>query len=359
VTESAEARVRDALAAPRKACIALRQLDFRCRLASDDLRALAWTHWFLRPSFSRTETPAEWQITFLRDDDLFQHLRSAEQSREKRAVRSWVQHAPEIAPSWEYQLGEFRLLSDGEIGVYCAAEPRKREVLIVSTRENGRAHTLLMRVIRELASLEHQRRGAVIYHAAALEEGGGATLALAPKYGGKTTFLMRALLEGANFIANDRAAAYAGKDGMRVVGVPTIVSLRKGTLDLFPAVQSELDRRRLHFWRRAQPPLRADRRTISPSQLCSLTGSAMVADARVAKLLFLVEGDGEAKPLDAAQAAARMQECVFDYAEPERPFFAGLLPVQEEAFRKSVRRLCAEISRQAECWEYPREGSDE
>ena len=345
------------MADPAYAAVTLKQLGFRARLASNDLRALAWTKWFLAPYFARSEEPAQWQIVFRRDDALFDELACAQQELPRRAVSGWVLHAPETRPSWECQLGDLRLLNDGEFGTVCVAWPEKRQVLIVTQFGNVRAPNAFMRAFRELASMEYQRQGAIILHTAALSRAGQAMLAMAPKHGGKTTFLIRELLNGAEFITNDRVTLVRRPDGLWAVGMPTIVSLRQGTLDLFPAVQSELDRRRVHFWRRPHRGPFVDQRSIAPTQLCSLTGALPIQEARISRILCLIEGTGQPRKLDESEAMALLEESVFDFTDTQRHFFASLHPVDKETFCRNSRALCRELYQQAECLEYPREGA--
>lgn len=356
LTGTTEQRLTAALREPRSASVTLDQLGFRGKVVSDDLRALAWTEWFLRPSFSRVKEAAAWEITFLRDDELFAELSRTPEERRQR-VQSWVTHAAESERCWEAAQAPFRLLYDGELDTFCAVAPQERKILVVARANNPRAQGVLMRSLRELASLRHQRHGAVILHAAAIEQHGQATLILAPKRGGKTTFLIAALLGGARLIANDRVALYRRPEGIYAAGIPTIVSLRPGTLELFPQLQAELSERRLHFWRRPRDPVHTGEHSIAPLQLCRLTGAGVVPEARVSRLLCLRPGNGDPKRLEDCQTLGQLRQQVFDYTDAQRHFFVSLCPLEEARFREAAERMLRELCCQAESWEYPREGN--
>lgn len=348
-------RLETAMRAPRKASLRLRQLSFCAEVASDDLRALAWTRRFLHPFFRvATERPV-WRITLLRDDDLCHEIGDLIAVSNAWELRPYVMHSHRKPVSEAASLGSLRLLRDREFETCCAASVEDREVLIVAERDSSVAPVALMRAVRELTCLDHQRRGGVIAHAAAFEAGGTVTIAAAPKFGGKTTFLIRALLDGARMVANDRVVLMPGPVGVRAVGMPTIMPVRDSTFDLFPSLQSQVAGRQLHFRPLSQSERRERTPSISPMQLASLTKAAVVTEGPLSRALFLTEGNGLPARLNADEAQGLLEESLFDFTDVEGLFFAGIFPLNGDVFRESSRRLCREACESAECLRYPRE----
>ena len=355
MSDSLALRLETAVRTPRSANLRLGQLSFSAEVASDDLEAVGWTRRFLHPFFRETAEMPDWRVVLLRDDALCEETRSVIAVSDGRELRPYVQHTHRKLVSRAISLGALQLLRDREFETCCAASADLHEVLIVAERDNLLAPVALMRAVRELASLQHQRRGGVIAHAAAFERGGIVTLAAAPKFGGKTTFLIRALLDGARMVANDRVVLMPDHGAVRAVGMPTIMPVRESTFDLFPSLQSELQRRQLHFRPLSERERQRRKRSISPLQLASLTGAAVVTDGFLGQMLFLTEGAGPPVRLGAEEARGLLEESLFDFTDAERLFFAGIFPLEKGAFRQASRRVCRKACESAECLRYPRE----
>jgi hypothetical protein len=354
-----EDRLEEALVAPCREGITLGQLGFTVRFCSDEESTLAWTEWFLSPAFAVVDKPAEWSVVFIRDDALYESLQRLQSLVPGVQCSPYLQHGESMAPSFEYRVGELAILADGETNTFWAAAPRGKALVIVSKRENIRALTTPMRAIRELASIHHQMNGSAIVHAAAYEENGSATIVTAPKHGGKTTHLMKALVRGAKLIANDRVLLHECNGSVFALGIPTIVSLRLTTLDLFPGILDEIDRQEMHFWRIAQRPVWPDRRNVSPLQLCSLLHADATETACVRRVLFLQLGDGTPEQLPPDIAIERLHDAIFDYrCGRDQSFVAGLFADTTSSSTQALSRLFGILCQQATSWEYPRETVD-
>jgi len=111
---------------------------------------------------------------------------------------------------------------------------RERQVR-VTVPEHPRLHRLtLMRVVRELATIQAQNRQMLPIHGAAFRVENRAYILTGPKKSGKTTTLLRALQSPeASFISNDRLIVSAG-EVPRVFGMPTFISVRADTWKLLP-----------------------------------------------------------------------------------------------------------------------------
>jgi hypothetical protein len=357
ISKSAVTEIKKALVAPRRAQITLEQLSFRGTLAADDLRALAWAKWFLHPYFHKSDAAPQWRVVLSQDNSLFAELSALDKTCQNRPIHAFLQHSPVPTPATAFQLDSLNILADISEQTYYIAAPEEKILLTVTQADNFRAPGNLMKAFREIACLDHQRNGAVILHAAAFEEAPGqATLVLAPKLGGKTTFLIGTLLGGAKLIANDRLVLHLRENNVIALGLPTIIALRTGTLDLFPEFSSEFSKRRFYFRRSFRNPNKLNRSSIGPSQFCQLANTTAISEASIRKILFLLTGAGPAKQLAAQEAAVLLKEAIFDFTDAANYFFAALHPVEPESFRRTAEQLCLQLARQAECWEYPREG---
>ena len=93
-----------------------------------------------------------------------------------------------------------------------------------------------MRVVRELLVAGAKAADRLLdLHAAAFATSVGAVLLVGPKQAGKTTLLTHFLrCQQVSLIANDRVLVDVEPVPPIAFGVPTLVSVRKGTLELFP-----------------------------------------------------------------------------------------------------------------------------
>src|SRR5262249_53240785 len=114
-----------------------------------------------------------------------------------------------------------------------------------------------------------------------------------PKRAGKTTLLLHVLRDPrARYVSNDRVLVSLDAAPPDARGVPTLVSLRRTTLDLFPELARRQAARRYHYARaldeRAPGPAQAkpDREVVTPAQLCRLTDTSPVGHGPLAAVVF-------------------------------------------------------------------------
>lgn len=198
------------------------------------------------------------------------------------------------------------------------------DVTILSAPGNPRARSALMRVVRELATNHAQRTGGLLLHAAALAVGDAGIVVPGPKEAGKTTLLLHALqAAGARYVSNDRVLVWPERPA-RAHGVPTVVKLRRGTLDLFPVLAERLAATRydtrLSLAEAAAPDAPTPTpggaaRSITPAQLRRLLDVRAQAACPVRVLVFPRRtnepGEATARPLAPADVAARLREALF------------------------------------------------
>jgi hypothetical protein len=190
-------------------------------------------------------------------------------------------------------------LFDEKYGVVYRIERTRRQVAILRREGNrGNARIALMRVVRELAMNEAAARGGLLVHGGAFLLGSKAVIISGPKNSGKTTSLLQALARRTTrYISNDRLLVTARNGQLLCRGIPTIVTIRTGSLKGVPRLEASLrrsgyvsfiTRREAVRRRRHGPgdPDRLGRYSISPSQLCGLLRTTAVKGGRPAAMIF-------------------------------------------------------------------------
>ena len=197
-------------------------------------------------------------------------------------------------------------------------------VTIVSAPGNRDVRSALSSVVRELATNHAQRAGDLLLHASAFAVDGRGVVIAGPKKAGKTTLLVHALHRGSpEYVSNDRVLITA-EASVRAIGVPTVVRLRRGTLDLFPALARSLEasgyEHRLTLDEAAD---HREPRSVSPSgarrvthaQLCRVLDVRARAECAVAALVFprITEEPGAftVRRLAPADVVARLEGALF------------------------------------------------
>jgi hypothetical protein len=332
--------------APHERTFGYDGFEARVRTASPTL--LAWLQEFLEPWFTARNDRGDAGLPCIDVESdaepLSDRLAAAEPTG--RAVEVFTRDEPQ--PPWPLvragDAGELAVEPRGRIaiGVGAGSGPaRAIRALAAAERPHGRLAAL--RVLRELASAHALARGALPVHGAALADPDGVTLFVGPKKAGKSTLLLHALLQGgARYVSNDRVFADASARGANVRGMPTIVSLREGTLALAPRLRDELDSKAWH-WSATLAETHAHRRSgepapgasdrwppgLSPPQLCALLGVEAEAGGPLARIVFPEIGapaDGARfglRRLAAEDAAARLLATGLVAGGRLAPFVAG------------------------------------
>lgn len=224
-------------------------------------------------------------------------------------------------PRWR---GARTRLFDAQREVFYEITGPPLAITILGVPGNLKGRTALMRVVRELATNHAQRAGGLLLHASAFALGGRGVIVGGPKEGGKTTLLIHALRAASvEYVSNDRVLVRPGA-APYARGVPTIVKLRQGTLDLFPALAGSLastgSYQRLTLEEAAARPApaagqRSDAPRLSPAQLCRLLGVRARAECEIAVLVFpRVTGEPGAftlERLSPAEVAVRLEGAFF------------------------------------------------
>lgn len=281
---------------------------FEARVHTPSPTLLAWLEEFLAPWFTTRDGVARAgapRIDVEVDADLLsERLATAEATGD--AVEVFTRDDPQ--PPWPLvrsrDAGALALDPDGciAIGVDAAgpAYPRAVRVLVLVAVERPHGRLAALRTLRELASAHALASGALPIHGAALVGDAGVTLFTGGRRAGKSTLLLHALLAGGGrFVANDRVFVDLSARGAHARGMPTIVSLREGTLALAPRLRDELDSKAWH-WNATLAETREHRRSgrpvegaggrwppgLSPPQLCALLGVEAQAGGSLARIVL-------------------------------------------------------------------------
>jgi len=334
----------------------------RIDVASDDAADLAWLAEFLAPAFD-VDAPGPERA----DHQLRLIVSEAEADR----LCAALDRAPACdieGLGFDGRFSRHRCFTDEHGRTWAHDERRQivfgvhggaRSLVVVARTRDDHERVALMRVVRELATAALLDRGRLPVHGAAFGMNGRAVLICGPKRAGKTSLLVHALRCGGTFLSNDRL--FVDTDGPpRAQAMPTVVTLRDGTLARHPGLAAALTERRFDRGRtidecatgmtppdeRAPPDGR--RRSITPAQFCRLAGAEMSDQAPIGLLLFpRIDPSVDAieiEPLDAGAALRMMTRSLMKPSHPARhsPLFAPHLadtPIEPAAELQRCRRL--------------------
>jgi hypothetical protein len=187
------------------------------------------------------------------------------------------------------------VVADIELGAFYRMNATAVEV--IARPEFTRARVGLMRVVREVLVAGAKAANRLLdLHAAAFATSAGAVLLVGPKQAGKTTLLTHFLrCQRVSLIANDRVLVDVEPVLPIAFGVPTLVSVRVGTLELFPDLRRTANERPALFHseesREATISDASDGGPsrdfgLSPAQLAQRCGSGTTDSAPVAAIVF-------------------------------------------------------------------------
>jgi len=226
-------------------------------------------------------------------------------------------------PGWAEEDGS-TVIADAGCG--CFYRVRGRSVEVVSRPGVRRVRVGLMRVVRELVTARVLGQGSVLdFHAAAFAVGERVVLLVGPKGAGKTTFLVSVLASGrASLLANDRVFVDTNRDPGHAFGVPTLVSLRDGTLQLFPNLRRDFPKRpallhvaelKSHDVGRFEHDNASRVFALSPAQLARRLGVPTVRSGPIAAIVFPeIASAADAwslEPVAPTDGAAQLRECLY------------------------------------------------
>ena len=292
---------------PEPASVGLRYGGLGLRVESDDAGHLDWLREFLTPAFEAVAPPSLARVIRVRIDPA-RYAAALDRGPDEGSVPCfWTDTGVHRLPAWTAATAGERLLFDSAARAFYRLNGAAA-IEILTSGESRSVRDALMRVVRELATIDLRRAGGLVLHAATLAVGDRVLLVAGPKGAGKTTLLVH-LLRGprTRFVSNDRAAILAGGPAPEVRGLPTIVKLLRTSTAWFPGLDQRLDLNRYHHHltlaeaesRPASPSPRPPRQafSLSPAQFCQVLGTTPAPGGRLAAILFPQRADAGATTL--------------------------------------------------------------
>jgi hypothetical protein len=256
---------------------------------------LEWLEEFLGPAFERTGggCEADWRVSLVEDRERYRQ--ALDRGPADGTLEAFAFDAKVVGlPRWRTGNADIGLF-DAARGLLFEVGYASRTVTVLTEPGTADGRISLMRVVRELSMNRAQRRGGLLLHAAAMAIGDRGIVITGPKGAGKTSLLIHALrARSARYVSNDRVVVpAAGRPS--ATGVPTIVALRRGTLDLFPSLAARaaasgyayrltLEEALAAGARPADPRGKPD--SLSPAQLCRLLDVPALACSEIAAIVF-------------------------------------------------------------------------
>jgi hypothetical protein len=217
-------------------------------------------------------------------------------------IASFEASMPETDRSDEQYCRWQKATDSADILVHRASDPARTRLISVSLRRENRLIMLLpradefcrieaVRAARDLVQTVLIQGGMVPIHASAFVATGGAVCCGGPKFTGKSTTMLNAIVHGCGqFMANDKVLLVEEDGHYRVRALPVAAGLRVGTLRIFPELAPVLtERLSLHCENWKVDVTRLDSSTrvyIRPQSLARLLGCGITARARLAVMLY-------------------------------------------------------------------------
>lgn len=338
----------------------------RIRIESAEAH-LRWLHEFLAPHFEPVDARhCERRIVLIEDTE-----------RYRAAVDRGPDPSADLLDCFALDSSVIRLprwTADGcttvfhrEYDVLYRVTPDGSTVFLLSPEGNGAIRTPLMRAVRELAMNHSWGTGGLFLHASALARRDRGVIIAGEKAAGKTTLLVRILRQGrVSYVANDRVLVRFRPASVSVRGMPSVVTLRSSTLDLFPDLRDRLLGSRfqqrltlLEAHRRPADPVRPwsdGRYGLSPAQLCDLLGVRQAAACEPAMLLLprlsREPGPSRLLRLEPAIAADRLPPALLGAGTWKKT--SDLFEVGAHAAppaEATLAQLCRRLAECLECYE--------
>jgi hypothetical protein len=220
-------------------------------IASDHAEHVDWLKEFLEPSFvsggdiSPERGSLECEVRLRLDDAAFARQLAGGPSGEEAVCFEMDTRVVRL-PVWRSKRPGRVVVRDQSGRVFYGVDPARRivDVLGPASVEAGDVLAVrigLMRVVREIAMHAAVARSGFFLHAAGFALEGGAVVVAGPKRAGKSTLLLYALSAAPGaLLSNDRLLLSPRADRFLVTGMPTITTLRPGTLEFFPTILESL-----------------------------------------------------------------------------------------------------------------------
>jgi len=338
------------------------------RVYSGNPSHLSWLEEFLSPQFQLLgEGTSECIVSLTGDDQLFREVfRRGARSDGGRVDCFALDSNLVRLPLWQ-SLSPDQIIFDPQFRVFYVVNPGGAETEMLTRANSLAARISLMRVTREFAMNHSHRAGCLIIHGSAFVVGDRGVIIAGPKRAGKTTLLIHALRGGAAaYLSNDRVVASFDGTAPMLRGMPTVVTIRRQTLEMFPDLLDRLLERsyrsRLSLselkegrFQPVQPGENGDF-YLNPAQLCALLEVVSVAQAQAEAMVFpRVTGRAgtiEIEQLSVEAAASRLTESLFS-ADSAQKVSAVFVPPGDvpNPDRATLEDLCLKFASEVRCFE--------
>jgi hypothetical protein len=327
---------------------------------------LSWLEEFLSPSFeSLPDLEADCRVALIEDLDAYRATLALGSASTGESADTFALDRQVLAfPRWA---GPHLTVWHEKAALFYRVDAGGRTFVVLTEPGNLAARVGLMRAVRELAMGRAGERG-LLLHAAAVGVGRRVVVIAGPTAAGKTTLLVHLLRSGAGavrYVANDRVRVSLPEAGPRARGMPTIVTLRPRTLELFPGLAGRLRDRGYQVQRGLRErvpgprlPLHAlsdsGRVVLSPAQLTEALDVERLAEGDVAAVVFPTITDAAAAGLSLRRmspedAASRLEACLFGSGPRQQQSeifrLPGARPAPElDTLRARCRRLAETVT---------------
>ena len=331
------------------------------RVECADAGHMAWLDEFLAPHFERDGSgPVDWRVRLVEDTHRFEAALGLGPIPGTEPVDCFALDSSVIRyPLWRSESGT--AVYDEQSGVLYHVRHPEREVTLLAREGSEWVRTPLMRVVRELAMNHSRRDGRLFLHAAAVAVGDDGVVVTGEKSAGKTTLLVHLLREsGAAYLSNDRVLVSLDSSPPVLRGMPTVVTVRPGTVDLLPGFGRSLAESSFgHRWtieetRTPRPVrrLKEGKFGLTPAQFRALVGTPAAAACRARAVVFPrvtnLPGGARLRALDTEEAAARLPSVLFGAGSLRKTSELFVSPDEtpapdESALARFARRFAAEV----------------
>jgi hypothetical protein len=176
-----------------------------------------------------------YELTAVIDPELFDNLKAKLPASPDELLPTSLKHDLDYElRCFHSESGKITIIEDEPLKLlYIICDQRRT---MIAGKAESRIRTGLLRIIRGAWMNAYD---GLIVHSSVVEKHGRGIAIVGDKYAGKTTSLLKLCTQkGYNLVANDRCLLqFDESQGLRALGVPTVINLRPETLKPFPDLQ--------------------------------------------------------------------------------------------------------------------------
>lgn len=209
-------------------------------LAFDDLRISAhcgvpshreWLREFLVPDFSCVDEAGDCSVHIVADSARYVGELGVGPAEDAALLDCFALDSSVVRLPIVRRQGSATTVFDAQFDAMYEIEAAESRVTILTLPASVRVRASLLRVVREFA-MNHLHSRGLFLHASAIAVGGSGIAFAGHKSAGKTTLLTYLLSHGiGSYLSNDRVFVGDGGDRPRLRNIPTVISVRPGTLE--------------------------------------------------------------------------------------------------------------------------------